>query len=169
MFKFKAYSLSYKHLNFSFNKSSYPRFFYSLDLPHVSSITRYNKSYFIHVSKRAFFEKEPETKRSKYFVVMTVPKYFVESFRKKLDINEIKEELLVSLEEDVEKEMTPTKIKEELDKYIVGQDNVKRSIAIALRNRYRKRLLTNSKMENLRSHNILISGKSGSGKTEVNI
>lgn len=91
----------------------------------------------------------------------------MESFRKKLEINDIKDELLNSLDEDVEREMTPSKIKEELDKYIIGQDHVKRSIAIALRNRYRKRLLTSSKSESVRSHNILISGKSGSGKTEV--
>ncbi len=47
-----------------------------------------------------------------------------------------------SLEEDVEKQMTPSKIKEELDHYIIGQDHVKRAIAIALRNRYRKRFFT---------------------------
>jgi len=56
----------------------------------------------------------------------------MESFRNKLKIEEIKEELVNSIDLEIEKKMTPTKIKEELDKYVIGQDHVKRAIAIAL-------------------------------------
>ncbi len=56
----------------------------------------------------------------------------MESFRNKLKIEEIKEELINSMDLEVEKKMTPQKIKEELDKYIIGQEHVKRAIAVAL-------------------------------------
>jgi ATP-dependent protease HslVU (ClpYQ) ATPase subunit len=73
-----------------------------------------------------------------------------------------------NIEEEYEKQMTPKKIKEELDKVVIGQDTLKRSIAVSLRERYRKRILLRSKgNEYIRSHNMLIAGKSGSGKTEI--
>ncbi len=56
----------------------------------------------------------------------------MESFRSKLKIEEIKDELTNSMDIESEKKMTPKRIKEELDKYIIGQDHVKRAIAIAL-------------------------------------
>jgi ATP-dependent protease Clp ATPase subunit len=56
----------------------------------------------------------------------------MENFRNKLKIEEIKEELINSMDLEVEKKMTPLKIKDELDKYVIGQDHVKRAIAIAL-------------------------------------
>jgi ATP-dependent protease HslVU (ClpYQ) ATPase subunit len=91
----------------------------------------------------------------------------MESFRNKLKIDEIKDELMNNMDLEYEKSMTPQKIKEELDKYIIGQDHVKRAIAISLRARYRKRIMPKTQAENMRSHNMLISGKSGSGKSEI--
>jgi ATP-dependent protease Clp ATPase subunit len=58
----------------------------------------------------------------------------MENFRNKLKIDEIKEELINSMDLEVEKKMTPLKIKDELDKYVIGQEHVKRAIAIALSN-----------------------------------
>ena len=87
---------------------------------------------------------------------------------------DIKDEMLNSMDMDLEKEMTPLKIKDSLDKYIIGQDHVKRAVAIALSDifinlgtRYRKRMCLRSNVEDLKSHNLMIIGKSGSGKTEV--
>lgn len=66
--------------------------------------------------------------------IKIVPKYFLESFRNKLKIDEIKEELSETMNFDNDKKMTPQKIKDELDKYIIGQDHVKKALAISLRN-----------------------------------
>jgi len=65
----------------------------------------------------------------------------LESFRNKLKIDEIKEELSESMNFDVDKKMTPQKIKEELDKYIIGQDHVKKALAISLRNSNHNKLI----------------------------
>jgi ATP-dependent HslUV protease ATP-binding subunit HslU len=64
-------------------------------------------------------------------------------------------------------DMTPKQIVEELDKYIVGQDKAKRAVAIALRNRYRRRLLAEDMREEVIPKNILMIGPTGVGKTEI--
>ncbi len=64
-------------------------------------------------------------------------------------------------------EQTPREIVEELDKYIVGQKAAKRSVAIALRNRWRSRQLTGSMQEEVIPKNILMIGSTGVGKTEI--
>ena len=64
-------------------------------------------------------------------------------------------------------EQTPREIVEELDKYIVGQDEAKRSVAIALRNRWRARQLTDAMKEDIIPKNILMIGSTGVGKTEI--
>ena len=64
-------------------------------------------------------------------------------------------------------EQTPRQIVEELDKYIVGQDEAKRSVAIALRNRWRSRQLTGSMQDDVIPKNILMIGSTGVGKTEI--
>jgi len=64
-------------------------------------------------------------------------------------------------------DMTPRQIVEELDKYIVGQDKAKRAVAIALRNRYRRRLLGEDMREEVIPKNILMIGPTGVGKTEI--
>lgn len=62
---------------------------------------------------------------------------------------------------------TPRQIVEELDKYIVGQQEAKRSVAIALRNRYRRSLLSEELRDEVVPKNILMIGPTGVGKTEI--
>lgn len=64
-------------------------------------------------------------------------------------------------------EQTPRQIVEELNKYIVGQDEAKRSVAIALRNRWRSRKLSDAMQEEVIPKNILMIGSTGVGKTEI--
>lgn len=64
-------------------------------------------------------------------------------------------------------EQTPREIVEELNRYIVGQDEAKRSVAIALRNRWRSRQLTGAMKEEVIPKNILMIGSTGVGKTEI--
>lgn len=64
-------------------------------------------------------------------------------------------------------ELTPKQIVEELNKYIVGQHQAKRSVAIALRNRWRSRFLPSELQEEVIPKNILMIGPTGVGKTEI--
>jgi len=63
--------------------------------------------------------------------------------------------------------LTPRQIVEELDRYIIGQKQAKKSVAIALRNRYRRRLLPPSLQDEIIPKNILMIGPTGAGKTEI--
>ena len=63
--------------------------------------------------------------------------------------------------------MTPKEIVGELDKYIIGQGDAKKSVAIALRNRYRRSLLPDEMREEITPKNILMMGPTGCGKTEI--
>lgn len=65
------------------------------------------------------------------------------------------------------KEFTPREIVAELDKYIVGQENAKKSVAIALRNRYRRNNLSDDLRDEVVPKNILMIGPTGVGKTEI--
>ena len=64
-------------------------------------------------------------------------------------------------------EQTPKEIVMELDKHIVGQDDAKRSVAIALRNRWRSRQLPEDMQDDVIPKNILMIGTTGVGKTEI--
>ncbi|MBQ3389572.1 MAG: ATP-dependent protease ATPase subunit HslU [Firmicutes bacterium] len=64
-------------------------------------------------------------------------------------------------------QMTPKEIVRELDKYIIGQDKAKKSVAIALRNRYRRSQLPEEIREEITPKNILMMGPTGVGKTEI--
>lgn len=65
-------------------------------------------------------------------------------------------------------ELTPKQIVQELDRYVVGQTAAKRSVAIALRNRWRrKHVEPKEMMEEIYPHNILMVGPTGVGKTEI--
>jgi ATP-dependent HslUV protease ATP-binding subunit HslU len=66
-----------------------------------------------------------------------------------------------------EGELTPAEIVAELDKYIIGQDKAKRSVAIALRNRYRRKNLPEDLRDEVVPKNIIMIGPTGVGKTEV--
>jgi len=63
--------------------------------------------------------------------------------------------------------LTPKEIVEELDRYIVGQDEAKRKVAIALRNRWRRQQLTDDMREEVTPKNIIMIGPTGVGKTEI--
>jgi len=63
--------------------------------------------------------------------------------------------------------LTPKEIVKELDKYIIGQDQAKRSVAIALRNRYRRQMVSSPLREEIYPKNILMIGPTGVGKTEI--
>lgn len=65
------------------------------------------------------------------------------------------------------RDLTPKQIVVELDKYIIGQDNAKKSVAIALRNRYRRSLIPEEMREEITPKNILMIGPTGVGKTEI--
>src|SRR6202142_4631585 len=63
--------------------------------------------------------------------------------------------------------MTPREIVSELDRYIIGQHDAKRAVAIALRNRWRRQQLTGTMREEVLPKNILMIGPTGIGKTEI--
>ena len=63
--------------------------------------------------------------------------------------------------------MTPREISQELDKHIIGQDNAKRAVAIALRNRWRRQQVDEELRNEITPKNILMMGPTGVGKTEI--
>lgn len=63
--------------------------------------------------------------------------------------------------------LTPTQIVTELDKYIIGQSDAKRAVAIALRNRWRRQQVEESIREEIVPNNIILIGPTGVGKTEI--
>lgn len=64
-------------------------------------------------------------------------------------------------------ELTPRQIVAELDKYIIGQDKAKKSVAIALRNRWRRLQVPEELREEITPNNIIMIGPTGIGKTEI--
>ena len=64
-------------------------------------------------------------------------------------------------------DLTPREIVAELDKYVIGQGSAKRSVAIALRNRYRRLQLEEDMQREITPKNILMIGPTGVGKTEI--
>ena len=63
--------------------------------------------------------------------------------------------------------LTPKQIVDELNEYIIGQDEAKRAVAIALRNRYRRSKLPKEIREEITPKNIIMKGPTGVGKTEI--
>ena len=63
--------------------------------------------------------------------------------------------------------LSPREIVQELDKYIIGQSEAKRAVAIALRNRYRRSQLSPALREEITPKNIIMKGPTGVGKTEI--
>lgn len=63
--------------------------------------------------------------------------------------------------------LTPREIVRELDRYIIGQDDAKKAVAVALRNRYRRAMLPAEIREEVTPKNILMMGPTGVGKTEI--
>ncbi len=64
-------------------------------------------------------------------------------------------------------EFTPRQIVDELDKYIIGQDDAKRMVAIALRNRWRRQQVSGTLRDEIMPNNIILIGPTGVGKTEI--
>jgi ATP-dependent HslUV protease ATP-binding subunit HslU len=64
-------------------------------------------------------------------------------------------------------ELTPKELTAHLDRFIVGQENAKRAVAVAIRNRYRRSLLTDEEKSEIIPKNILMIGPTGVGKTEI--
>ncbi|MCS7078018.1 MAG: ATP-dependent protease ATPase subunit HslU [Bacteroidia bacterium] len=68
---------------------------------------------------------------------------------------------------DIEQKLTPSVIVSELDKYIIGQQEAKKAVAIALRNRWRRMHAATHIREEIMPNNILMIGATGVGKTEI--
>ena len=68
---------------------------------------------------------------------------------------------------DVNDHLTPKEIVSELDKYIIGQEDAKKSVAIALRNRWRRRMVPEDIRDEIMPNNIIMIGPTGVGKTEI--
>lgn len=64
-------------------------------------------------------------------------------------------------------EMTPKQIVEELNRYVVGQESAKKAVAVALRNRWRRKQVPENIRHEIVPHNILMIGPTGVGKTEI--
>jgi len=65
------------------------------------------------------------------------------------------------------RQLTPRQIVTELDKYIIGQDRAKKSVAIAMRNRWRRQHVTSELKDEIMPNNIIMIGPTGVGKTEI--
>ena len=63
--------------------------------------------------------------------------------------------------------LTPKEIVAQLNKYIIGQDGAKKSVAVALRNRWRRKKLSTELQKEIIPKNILLIGPTGVGKTEI--
>ncbi|MFW6104308.1 MAG: ATP-dependent protease ATPase subunit HslU [Candidatus Bipolaricaulota bacterium] len=74
---------------------------------------------------------------------------------------------LPSIVEEGSKDLTPREIVDRLDQYIIGQDEAKRSVAIALRNRVRRQKVEGEIKDEIKPKNILMIGPTGVGKTEI--
>lgn len=79
----------------------------------------------------------------------------------------IRENTNFILAESQENHLTPHQIVEELNKFIIGQDEAKKSVAIALRNRWRRQQVQGSMKEEIMPNNIIMIGPTGVGKTEI--
>ena len=66
-----------------------------------------------------------------------------------------------------EGQLTPAKIVEELDRYVVGQRDAKRAVAVALRNRWRRQQVPGDLRDEIAPKNIIMIGPTGVGKTEI--
>ena len=64
-------------------------------------------------------------------------------------------------------DLTPREIVVELNRHIVGQDEAKRAVAVAIRNRWRRRRLAEEMRQEVAPENILMIGPTGVGKTEI--
>lgn len=71
------------------------------------------------------------------------------------------------MENGATSQLTPRQIVEKLDQYIIGQTGAKKSVAVALRNRYRRMMMDEAMRDEIIPKNILMIGPTGVGKTEI--
>lgn len=69
--------------------------------------------------------------------------------------------------ESTETDLTPEKLVEYLDRFVIGQNDAKRAIACAFRNRWRRKELPDTIRHEITPKNLLLKGPTGSGKTEI--
>ncbi|CAH0480829.1 unnamed protein product [Peronospora belbahrii] len=81
--------------------------------------------------------------------------------------NENEEEEEEEEEKDIGRKLKPREVVEQLNKYIVGQPDAKRAVAIALRNRWRRQKISDDLRQEVSPKNILMIGPTGCGKTEI--
>ena len=74
---------------------------------------------------------------------------------------------VVEEETALQRTLSPREIVRELDKYVIGQADAKRAVAIALRNRARRQMLDDDMRDEVTPKNILMIGPTGVGKTEI--
>ena len=77
------------------------------------------------------------------------------------------EQNIPALKKSFAGEMTPNQTVEELGKFIIGQDDAKKAVAIAVRNRARRKLVGDEMRDEIHPHNIIMIGPTGCGKTEI--
>jgi len=82
-------------------------------------------------------------------------------------MSQLKNSKIRKKEEDKITSFSPREIVSELDRYVVGQNKAKRAVAIALRNRWRRQMLTDNMKDEVLPKNILMVGPTGVGKTEI--
>jgi len=82
-------------------------------------------------------------------------------------VQEFKEEKNNKKKKEAIDQLTPSQIVNELNKYIIGQDNAKKSVAIALRNRWRRQQVSENMKDEIMPNNIIMIGPTGVGKTEI--
>ena len=70
-------------------------------------------------------------------------------------------------ESNIQNSLSPREIVSELDRFVVGQNNAKRAVAIALRNRWRRQALEDDMKDEVLPKNILMMGPTGVVKTEI--
>lgn len=90
-----------------------------------------------------------------------------EKISKKQSVKEKKKNQDTESQNNIKNQLTPSDIVEELDKYIIGQGNAKKSVAIALRNRWRRQQVKDSMKDEIMPNNIIMIGPTGVGKTEI--
>ena len=86
---------------------------------------------------------------------------------KKSNVTSFPKEKVTNESKHVQNSLSPREIVSELDRFVVGQNNAKRAVAIALRNRWRRQALTGDMKDEVLPKNILMIGPTGVGKTEI--
>jgi len=85
----------------------------------------------------------------------------------KSNVTTFPKEKAIKEEKNIQNSLSPREIVSELDRFVVGQNNAKRAVAIALRNRWRRQALDDDMKDEVLPKNILMMGPTGVGKTEI--